>query len=396
MYKKIQKYFQKNTTETSFFPHIKDVKDLQGKRVMVRVDFNVPLGDDEHVTNEEAWRIDAALPTIQFLIEQKARIILISHIGRDLETSLRPVAEYLNLNCGVRVGFIPELTGTLATHAVENLAQGNVILLENLRSDERETKNDSSLTRELAGMADIYVNDAFSASHRDHVSIVGLPSVLPAYFGFQCIEEIKHLTRALNPEHPTLFIMGGAKFDTKLPLLETMLPKAETVFIGGALAHTFFKYKGYEIGTSLFSDDQAVKGFLETPNILLPREVLVENKNGSENKSVDNLDAGDKIVDLGMAAVSDLSRAIHNAKTIIWNGPLGWYEGGYDHGTKQVLDLIAKSSATSIIGGGDTVFVIRTHAMQNDFSFVSTAGGAMLDFLTHGTLPGIDAIMRKK
>lgn len=394
-FKNIQNFFKRDD-QLCALPHIKYAKNLSGKVVLLRTDFNVPLGDDGYITSEEAWRIDAVLPTIQFLIQQNARVVIMSHIGRDPQNSLRPVADYMNTSCNMRVGFIPALTGALVVEAVEALGNGKVLLLENLRSDAREKDNDMSLVTELAAMADMYVNDAFSVSHREHASVVGFPKLLPSYIGFQFMDEVIHLSRALEPEHPFLAIIGGAKFETKLPLIEKMEERADTIFIGGALAHTLFKYKGYEIGTSLFHDEPEAKKYVDAEKIQLPIDVVVQDGETIHNVSAQQISPSEKIVDIGSSALQELSQYMKEANTVIWNGPLGWYEGGYDNGTKKLLDIIAASHAVSIIGGGDTVFVIRKYGMEKRFTFVSTAGGAMLDFLTHGTLPGIKAIKNTK
>jgi phosphoglycerate kinase len=375
-------------------PHIKNVESLKGKRVLVRVDFNVPLNNDENISSDEAWRIDAALPTINFLRNAEAKVVLISHIGREPGVSLQPAVQYLNTVCNIPTGFVPKITGPLVEQAVKQMGAGRVLLLENIRSDERETKNDQSFAEELATIADIYVNDAFSASHRDHASIVGVPKCLTSYFGFQFIEEVKHLSQLHDPGKPLLAIVGGAKFKTKLPLIQKLIKTAETVFVGGALAHTFFVYKGFHIGTSLFEEFTPAKKLLKERKIKIPLDVVVQYEKGlSKNVNTDAVGEEDKIVDLGEATIQSLKKEINEARTIIWNGPLGWYEGGYEEGTKKLLDLVAQSHTTSIIGGGDTVFVIRKYGMEKKFTFISTAGGAMLDYLTKGTLPGIEAIV---
>lgn len=388
------KIFRNRGVGMEKLPHIKSATSLAGKRVLVRVDFNVPLGDDGVLEKNEAWRIEAALPTITFLQNAGAKVILLSHIGREKTDSLKVVAEYLNMQLDMNVGFVPQTTGELTKTMIDQLAHGAVILLENVRQDERETQNDYHFAEELAEMADLYVNDAFSASHRDHASIVGLPKFLPSYFGFQFMEEVKHLSLALSPESPLLAIIGGAKFETKIPLIKKFLKQADTLFVGGALAHTFFKYQGYEIGKSLFEEFPAVKKIMHAPNIQLPEEVVVETTKGDRHiVACDKVGSDEKIVDLGPESLKALAQKISQAQTIIWNGPLGWYEGGYEEGTRELLELVAESHAKSIIGGGDTVFVIRKYGMEKKFTFVSTAGGAMLDFLADGTLPGIEAVI---
>lgn len=380
--------------QTSVLRHIETAKKLKGKRVIVRCDFNVPLGDDNKVDPEESWRIQKALKTIEFLHGAGARIILISHIGRDPEMSLRPVADFFNHELDMTVGFIPEVTGQRASEASERLGEGQIIMLENLRSDPREKANNQALAEELATMADIYVNEAFSNAHREHASMVGLPKLLPSYIGFQFNDEVQNLTSAIDPEKPVVVIVGGAKFETKLPLIQSMLPTADTLFIGGALAHTFFKAQGYEIGQSMFEELAQAGDILKNENVMTPVDVIAEGDNKSSRVSaVDSVKATERIVDLGPESLNMLAEKISDAATVVWNGPLGWYEGGYEGATKDLLEIIAKSSARSIIGGGDTVFVIRKNNMEDNFTFVSTAGGAMLDFLVNGgSLPAITAL----
>lgn len=372
-------------------PHIKDCTDLEGVSVLVRADFNIPVRDDGSITPDEAWRIESARDTIMHLQSQGARTILISHAG-NADQSMQPIAQYLQELLDITIGFIPQISGSLVEEALDRMGNGQVILLENLRSDAREKNNNDSFAEMLASYADIYVNEAFSASHREHASIVGVPQLLPTYFGFQFHREYEGLKKAHNPKKPLLLIVGGAKFDTKLPLIQSMIPHADEIFVGGALAHTFFKYQGLEIGNSLFEEYPAVRELLDTENIMTPSDVVVQGIDGTRTASNESVHADDRIVDLGDASIEELTPYIHQARTIIWNGPLGWYEGGFDGGTKKLLDAIAASAGYSIIGGGDTVTVIRAHAMQDNFSFISTAGGAMLDFLTDGTLPGIEAV----
>lgn len=372
--------------------HIKDATDLKGKRVLVRVDFNVPLGDDNKVDSTEAWRIEKAMRTINFLRDAGARIILASHIGRDPENSLRPVVDFLNHEMNLTVGFVPEVTGERALEASERLGEGQIVVLENLRSDKREVKNKKSLAVELAILADVYVNEAFSNSHRKHASMVGVPKILPSYIGFQCADEYENLSQALRPAKPLVVIIGGAKFETKLPLIKSMIPLADTLFVGGALANTFFRAKGYEIGHSQITRLRQAKGLLSNANVMIPTDVIVERNKSAMWAAAHKVQTTDHIVDIGTESIETLGKKIRSAQTVIWNGPLGYYEGGYADGTRKLLEIIAASSVRSIIGGGDTVYLIRKHGMEGQFSFVSTAGGAMLDFLADGTLPALEVL----
>lgn len=378
------------------FKTISNLTDITGKRVIVRVDFNVPLGDDGIVDQSESWRIEASMRTINYLREQGARIILISHIGRDPQESLGPVAEFIKSSHIPDLMFIPELVGMMVEEEIDHIQNGGVLLLENLRSNKGEEENDPQFTSLLASYGEIYVNEAFSASHRKHASIVGIPYFIPGFAGFQFADEVAHLEKAENPEHPYVLLLGGAKFETKLPLLKKELDKADRVIVGGALAHTVYSARGYEIGVSLVDDEVDVTEIMNHPKLYVPMHVVVQDEQGNASeKIVTELASMDKIVDIGSASIDEIRSDILSAQTIVWNGPFGWYEKGYNKGTNMLFDLIAKNSGTSILGGGDTVAVLRAQGGTDRFTFVSTAGGAMLDFLIEGTLPGIVAITPK-
>ncbi|MCD8508066.1 MAG: phosphoglycerate kinase [Candidatus Pacebacteria bacterium] len=374
-------------------PHIQSRTDLRGTYVLVRIDVNVPVRGDGSVSDDDAVRIFATLPTLQFLIDQGAKIIAISHCG-NADDTLAPVATFMKDTCNLPVTFIPCLFGQEVDDALAQLGEGEILLLENLRNDAREKNNNLNFARALAAYADVYVNEAFSASHREHASIVSIPQVLPTYFGFQFHKEYTALSAVLDPKHPLLVIVGGAKFDTKLPLINAMLKRADTLFVGGALAHTFFVHQGHTIGASLFEAYDAIADLAKRSSVMIPRDVIVTTGEEVRTTTPDAITPLEKIVDLGPATLEALAPHITKARTIIWNGPLGWYEGGFDGGTQALLEKIAEAPGFSIIGGGDTVAVVRAHHMEDRFGFVSTAGGAMLDFLIHETLPGIDAVMK--
>ncbi len=377
--------------KTSIIPNIKDIKNLKGKRVVLRLDFNVPMKNGKIV---ETMRIDRAMPTLQYLVKKKARVIILSHIGKDASSSLKPIVRYLNKT--MNVGFVPDFRTAEARKVVEGLQEGGVVVFENLRLDNRETENDIEFAKYLASFGDIYVNDAFAVSHRAHSSVVGITKYLPSYAGFLIMDEIKHLSLALNPKHPFLFILGGAKFETKMPLLKKFMKHADHIFIGGILANDFFLDIGLEVGKS-FVDKHSFKltPLLKKGKIILPSDVVVQNSSGRiMTKSIDEVDNRDSIMDVGPQTIKDLAPILKKAKLIVWNGPLGYYEGGFDKGTIALLEAITETKATSIIGGGDTAVIIEKLGLGNKLSFVSTGGGATLDFLADGKLPGIDAIMR--
>lgn len=372
-------------------PTIKDIPNLKGKRVVLRLDFNVPVKNGKIM---ETIRIDRALPTIEYLRKKGARIIILSHLGADASMSLKPIVRYVSQALQINVGFVPDFNAPGARTVAEGLALGGVVVFENLRSDPREIKNDPAFSKYLASFGDIYVNDAFAVSHRAHASIVGITKYLPSYIGLLIADEVKNLSLALAPKHPFLFILGGAKFETKMPLLKKFMKVADKIFVGGILANDFFNDKGLEVGTSVVD---AYKGkltpLLKKGNIILPSDVVVQDVNKkTATKGISKILPTEKIVDVGPETIKDLAPILAKAKLVVWNGPLGFYEGGFDKGTIALMNAIAKSKAQSIIGGGDTAVIVEKLGISKKFTFVSTGGGAALDFLANGTLPGIDAI----
>ncbi|MES2315655.1 MAG: phosphoglycerate kinase [Patescibacteria group bacterium] len=367
---------------------VKELKDINGKKVLVRVDFNLPI---ENGVILDDFRIKKALPTIKLLTDLGAKVILIAHLGKGGE-SLAPVAAVLNKF--IPSSFVPEVVGVTVDEAIAKMQPGEVILLENLRNEKGEKECNEEFAKKLAKYGEIYVNESFPVDHREDASIVLLPKLLPAYVGLQLQNEIDNLSVAFkNPEHPFLFILGGAKFSTKMPLINKYLELADQVFIGGALANNFLKEKGYEIGASLVDDEtNEIKKILENKKLMIPVDVVTQSGNKLVSKSLEEIKSEDIIVDIGEMTIKNLASRIQNAKLILWNGPLGKYEEGGEKGTKAILELVAESKAKSIIGGGDTVALISQMGMEDKFSFVSTGGGATLDFLANGTLPGIKAL----
>ncbi|MEI7688802.1 MAG: phosphoglycerate kinase [Candidatus Nomurabacteria bacterium] len=369
---------------------IKDIEVLKGKRVLVRVDFNVPMKDGKILDD---FRIKAALPTIEYLKKKGAIIILMAHIGDDAVSSLKPVAIRLKK-------YLPELHFIESSifsdetkKTIFSLKNGDVSMLENLRREIGEKKNSPSFARGISRYGDIYVNDAFSVSHRAHASVVGITKCLPSYAGLQLLDEVSELSKAFSPKHPFLFILGGSKFETKIPLIKKFLRDADEVFIGGAIANDFFKGKGYEVGTSLVSDGIVpVKSFFKNKNLILPIDVVAVKGSVSRNIKPDEVQSDESILDIGKGTVELLDGLIQKASFILWNGPLGKYESGFGCATEKVLKSIAKSKANSIVGGGDTVALITKLKIGDKIGFVSTGGGATLDFLAKGTLPGIKAL----
>ncbi len=373
------------------FASIVDVQDLKGKRVLVRAGLNVPL---ENGVVRDEFRLTHALPTIHFLIEQGARVIVLAHIGREPHETLRPVHDALKKH--IPVTWAGGLVGDDVDQKIAALMDGEVLLLENVRSDVREEENDDALARALALHGDIYVNDAFADSHRAHTSIVGIPKYLPSYAGMLFVREYEQLKKAFTPSHPALFILGGAKFETKMPLVSRFVNEYDHVFIGGALANDFYKARGYEVGVSKTSDiDLSSSPLIDDARIMVPKDVLVEGPNGRATKAADAVATDEAIFDAGTEALKQLESLIKDAQMILWNGPLGNFEKGFSEATEEVARMIARSSAYSIIGGGDTVAAIEKLKLDEKFCFVSTAGGAMLVFLETETLPGIEALSQK-
>jgi len=372
---------------------IKDIKNLKGKRVLVRASLNIPFSKGGVILDD--FRLQKALPTIKYLHEKGARVIMCGHLGRDAHMTLAPIFHYLQKHIE-HIQFAHDVVGPSVNNAVGNMNDGDVLLLENLRRCDGETANDLQFAEELARLADIYVNDAFSASHREHASIVGVPFFLPAYAGKLFKSEYEELQYARNPEHPALFILGGAKFETKQPLVEKFLTIYDHVFVTGALANDFFLAEGYPVGRSLVSDPPVnVKHLLKNSKVLIPKDVMVLTIDGEKVvKKPEEVEVGDMINDSGPETIKMLEPIIKQAKFILWNGPLGDYQLGFIEGTKSLIELISRTNPDSVVGGGDTMSLITKFGYDKQFSFCSTAGGSMLEFLLKGTIPGIEAIER--
>ncbi|MDP2593846.1 MAG: phosphoglycerate kinase [bacterium] len=378
---------------------VRDIPALTDVPVLVRTALNVPL-EDGAVTND--YRLRKALPTIRFLSEHGARVILISHIGERGTETLRPVAEAMKIFLP-RLAFCPTTIGKEARGAVRALAPGNVLILENLRRHTGEVGNDPVFAKELATLADVFVEDSFDTCHRIHASIVGVPTFLPSYGGLLLEEEVAALAGALMPVHPALAVIGGAKFTTKENVLETLLAIYDHVAVGGALANDFLVGQGHRIGKSLASgaDTARITALLENPKLTLPLDVRVvpfaavdaaDALQRVRVTRVEDIAEDEVILDVGPATETLFARLAGEAESVLWNGPLGKYESGFRGATNALARAIASSQAHSVVGGGDTVASIESLGLMPRFSFVSTGGGAMLEFLAHGTLPGIAAL----
>lgn len=378
---------------------IRDIKVFENIPILVRAALNVPI-ENGQVVND--YRLRRAVPTIAYLQERGAKVILISHIGEQGTETLAPVAAALK-GLVQGISFFPETIGERARAAVRELAPGQILVMENLRRDKGETRNEPAFAKELAALADIFVEDSFDTCHRPHASIVGVPKLLPSYAGLLLEQEIEALSQALTPKHPALAVIGGAKFNTKEDVLSTLLKAYDHVFVGGALANDFLKTSGQEVGASLVSnaDEKAIKKLLANPKLVLPVDSIVipATAVGTMNAraearvaSLGQVRPDEVILDHGPGTITLLSNLAHKAKTILWNGPLGNYENGFIETTDSFARAVASSGAHSVVGGGDTVASIEGLGLLPRFSFVSTGGGAMLDFLAEGTLPGIDAL----
>ncbi|MFO7611187.1 MAG: triose-phosphate isomerase [Clostridia bacterium] len=385
--------------------------DVKGKRVIARMDFNVPLSPEGKITDDK--RIRGALPTIKYLVENGARTILVSHLGRpksgfDPEFSLKPVAERLSKLLGMKIIMATDVIGDDAFKKAASLKDGQVMMLENVRYHKEEEKNDPEFAKKLASMADIFVNDAFGTAHRAHASTAGLADYLPAVCGFLIQKEISIMGKALkNPEKPFVAILGGAKVSDKIGVIENLLDKVDTLIIGGGMAYTFLKAKGYKIGSSLCEEDKiplaleimkkAEKMGIE---IMLPIGSIIvkEFKNDTEHKYVpsDAMPDGWMGVDIGSLTIEKYSKAIAKAKTIIWNGPMGVFEfENFATGTREIAKAVSEADAVSIIGGGDSAAAIELLGYADKVTHISTGGGAALEFLEGKILPGIDVLLDK-
>lgn len=395
----------------------KTVKDLnvEGKKVLVRVDFNVPLSKDGNHTISDDTRIKAALPTIDYLLENNAKVILMSHLGRpkgeaNPEFSLKPVAEWLEKHYGEKFHFLPSdiVVDEKVKEEVEKLENGNLALLENTRYVKGETKNDSEFAKELSSLADLFVNDAFGTSHRAHASNVGVANNLESAVGFLIQKEIEIMGKALeNPEKPFVSILGGAKVSDKIGVIENLISKVDYILIGGGMAYTFLKAQGKEIGKSLLEEDKMdlsleliKKAEANNVKILLPKDVVIadEIKEDAETEivDIDNIPTDKEALDIGPKTAKEYADIIKKAKTVVWNGPMGVFEVKvFANGTNEVAKALADSSATTIVGGGDSALAIEEAGYKDKITHVSTGGGASLEFLEGKTLPGIDCINEK-
>lgn len=391
----------------------KTVRDInvEGKKVLVRCDFNVPIDENGKITDNR--RIVGALDTIKYLMDKNAKVILCSHLGRPKgeykkEFSLEPVAKELSKLLGKEVKLAGDIVGDSAKSLVANMKEGDIVLLENVRFDPREEKNDEEFSKELASLAEVFVNDAFGTAHRAHSSTTGVASFLPAVSGFLIEKELKFLGSSLeNPERPFVAILGGKKVSDKIGVINSLLEKVDTLMIGGAMAYTFFKAQGYNVGNSICELDKLdlansliEKAKEKNVKLMLPIDTKIgrEFKKDTESKTVAWTDIPDgwEGFDIGEKTIEMYKEELKKAKTIIWNGPVGLFEfDQFAIGTNEIANLLATLDAKTIIGGGDSAAAVEKAGLSDKMTHISTGGGASLEFLEGKKLPGIECLMDK-
>lgn len=387
---------------------IRDI-DVNDKKVFIRVDFNVPMDENQNITNDK--RIRATLPTLNYLLENNAAIILACHVGRPKgqrvpELSVKPIVARLSELLGKEVKYAEDCVGEAASKAAADLKPGEVLLLENLRYHNEETKNDPEFAKQLASLADVAVDDAFGVSHRAHASNAGIAQYVEVVGGFLIEKEIQFIGKALsNPERPFVAIIGGAKVSDKIGVISNLLEKADAVVIGGGMANTFLAAQGKGIGSSLFEEEKLplakellAKAEEKGVKVFLPAEVVVADKFAADANhktvSVDEVPADWMILDNKFS--KECQEALENAKTIVWNGPMGVFEfDAFAHGTEDIAHAVAESTGISIVGGGDSIAALKKTGLSDKITHISTGGGATLEFLEGKPMPGIAAIADK-
>lgn len=392
----------------------KTLEDLQlsGKKVLVRVDFNVPLDKDRSITDDN--RIRAALPTIRYLLDQNAKVILMSHLGRPSGTgfeeaySMAPVAKRLGELLNMEIKLAKDVIGESAKALVEDIKEGEIVLLENVRFHKEEKKNDPEFAKALASFGEVYINDAFGTAHRAHASTEGVAHHLPSAAGYLLQKELEILGKALdNPDRPFVAILGGAKVSDKIGVIKNLIQKVDTLIIGGGMAYTFFKAKGYEVGKSLLEEDKVelaselIKEAEEKGvKLFLPVDTVVakEFKADAEHKVVpsDQIPSGWMGLDIGPESRKQFGEAIVNARLVVWNGPMGVFEmPAFAKGTEAIADYMSQCNGTTIIGGGDSAAAVKQLGYADKMTHISTGGGASLEFLEGKVLPGVAALDEK-
>ena len=383
--------------------------DLKGKKVLLRVDLNVPM---KNGAITETSRIEKIIPTINLLVEKQAKIIIMSHIGRPKGKvvegmSLKPISEKLSFLLKKKVLFNKDVINENTLLEINKISNGSIIMLENIRFNEGEETNDKEFSKKMSTLGDIYINDAFSCSHRSHASVEGITKYIPSYFGLQITEEINALKKLTSEiKEPVSLIIGGSKISTKIKIINNLIKKFNNIIIVGGMANTMLKHTGVNVGKSICEYECAplIKEIIENSkkyncDITLPKDVIVSkslNGNGKE-KNINEINENDMILDIGSKTISSIETTINKSKTVLWNGPAGYFENpNFQNGTKKILELISQKTKNdkifSVAGGGETVAAINKFKKFDSFTFVSTAGGAFLEYLEGKTLPAIKAL----
>ena len=383
--------------------------DLKGKKVLLRVDLNVPM---KNGAITETSRIEKIIPTINLLVEKQAKIIIMSHIGRPKGKvvegmSLKPISEKLSFLLKKKVLFNKDVINENTLLEINKISNGSIIMLENIRFNEGEETNDKEFSKKMSTLGDIYINDAFSCSHRSHASVEGITKYIPSYFGLQITEEINALKKLTSEiKEPVSLIIGGSKISTKIKIINNLIKKFNNIIIVGGMANTMLKHTGVNVGKSICEHECAplIKEIIENSkkyncDITLPKDVIVSkslNGNGKE-KNINEINENDMILDIGSKTISSIETTINKSKTVLWNGPAGYFENpNFQNGTKKILELISQKTKNdkifSVAGGGETVAAINKFKKFDSFTFVSTAGGAFLEYLEGKTLPAIKAL----
>ena len=383
--------------------------DLKGKKVLLRVDLNVPMTNGA-IT--ETSRIEKIMPTINLLVEKQAKIIIMSHIGRPKGKvvegmSLKPISEKLSFLLNRKVLFNKDIISENTLLEINKISNGSIIMLENIRFNEGEETNDREFSKKISTLGDIYVNDAFSCSHRSHASVEGITKYIPSYFGLQITEEINALKKITSEiKKPVSLIIGGSKISTKIKIINNLIKKFNNIIIVGGMANTMLKHTGINVGKSIceYECGPLIKEIIENSKkynceITIPKDVIVsESLNGSgKEKNINEIDENEMVLDIGSKTISSIEKVINNSETVLWNGPAGYFENpNFQNGTKKILELISQKTNNdkifSVAGGGETVAAINKFKKFDSFTFVSTAGGAFLEYLEGKTLPAIKAL----
>ena len=382
--------------------------DFKDKKVLIRVDFNVPMSKDKNISSKEDWRIKATLPSINYLLDQGAKLIILSHLGRPKgkvvqDLRLDPIAKRLEELLNKKVTKLNDCCGEEVEKSISNIKSGEIIFLENLRFYSEEKNNDEKFAKRLASYGEIYVNDAFSVNHRAHASLVGIPKYLPSCAGLLLEKEINTLSKVSDkPNRPLVVIIGGAKISTKIKFINKFLISADDLLLAGALANTVIAAKGIAIGQSVIEknmEEEVEEIILTSPKLHLPVDAIASadfsGKGSSRIALIGNTEEQEMILDIGPDTIKLFSSVLNIAKTIIWNGPMGKFENRkYQQGTLGISKALANSKAYKIIGGGETIFALEKLKLLNKINHVSTGGGALLEYLAKGFLPGIEALKK--